>query len=1465
VPSDVYSASGTWPCPIGVSTVTVTGFGEGANGSSGSSGSQSGAGGGGGEQSSQTFTCTGGNNYSHIIGSGNSGTNTSVTLDNGTLIAHAGTAGSGTSGGSGGTGSSNTTHEDGGAGGSGVSGASHSGGGGGSTGGTSSAGNAGTSGSLGGGAGSAPTGGFAGGAGAGLTGQAGSAPGGGGGGGGNNFSSSSAGGAGQHGQLTYTYTFSNTSSGGFGLKKLGTGGTVIEIYASTGNFAFKKLSFGGMASQPGGIIRSKKLSFGGSVTVVNPPVSGTGSFGFKKLSAGGVIDPYIFPFPQVILQLKVELLLNGTWTDISDFVYQRNNIEIQRGKPDEQQNITPSSMDLTLNNRDGRFSPTKTDGAYYPYIGRNTQIRTSVVNSSSIVVTTTTPDAIFPLLDEAGNPMQDEGLGVMGAEGDDIVYDEANGFIDDESSVEVDAEDGDIQAVPVTTRTFNSYNGYRYWGEVSEWPPKWDPTGQDISVDVVASGVLRRFAQGSLIGSALRRYYKSLVGGPLEASAVWPAEDGGSSSIIGSLLSGGNAMELTGTPSFASDSAFGGSDPIAGLDSSSWHGETGSDSDPPGTGGITQDTPGAYHWTCPPGVAVVQVTRLVGSGAGGGYPGTASGTSTPGGGGGGGGGEQSIDLTLAVTANSVYSYTIPPGGAAAGADGQGGGDGAAATFTGDTHTVMANGGHGGQPGNASGAGSGGSGGSGSSDPTHHNGGAGGNGAVSTTSYQTQGLGGGSGGTGGGSGGNAGQATDVWTSPLTGTVDVEAVGGGGGGEGGGSGSAGYGGGGGGGGGYATGSIDVTLGSNYTFQAGNGGNGNSSGGKGDNGQHSGVNGDTMGCFGNGGLTGSGSGSGGSGGDYTGSGGTNGASGGDSVHPGGGEMSGGGGGGGSGQDSVPGQNGGSGPSRQPGAGGGNGSGGGWGATSSGGSGATTGGTGGSYGGGGGGGGSVTNTSGRAGGGGGPGVVNWSWTVTGVPTGGGGGSSGGSSAGGNAGSSSGTGGSAPSAGGKGGNQGLNGILPGGGGGGGVPDPGDGSGLTAPGNGAAGTISFNWNGGISSPVAANIFRFLLHIDAAGSVDGAVVARLLTFGTINNIDVIYHTASGGQLEVKGYTGATTYFDKTTAFSNLNGVPIMVDVELIGNGANATWVVSAVEPGASSVLASYTGSVSTITIGNASDVYTNPDQAITDNTSVGWISVQVAAAPLLSMAPIIAGYAGELVADRLLRLCTEEGISFTLIGTNTDTPQMGPQPDAKLLDVFQACEDLDLGQLFEDRNSFGICYRTRVDMQGQNPVLTIDYAAAQLDQGMQPTSDDQYIQNDITVTRTGGSSATKTELTGPMSVMDPPNGVGDYPATPTVNAFSDAQLINLVLWMLTVGTVNDYRYPTIPINMARTEIAAIFSIAAGLDIGDFIEIVNPPSWLTNMPIQQLAFGYNETLNAYVWELAYNAVPESPYSEGDPPAW
>src|SRR5258708_3955167 len=83
------------------------------------------------------------------------------------------------------------------------------------------------------------------------------------------------------------------------------------------------------------------------------------------------------------LGITAELLINGTWTDISQYVYQRDGIHITGGAVNWGDTPTPATMTFTVNNRDGRFTPNNLSGAYYPYLVRNVQVRVLVTATSS--------------------------------------------------------------------------------------------------------------------------------------------------------------------------------------------------------------------------------------------------------------------------------------------------------------------------------------------------------------------------------------------------------------------------------------------------------------------------------------------------------------------------------------------------------------------------------------------------------------------------------------------------------------------------------------------------------------------------------------------------------------------------------------------------------------------------------------------------------------------------------------------------------------------------------------------------------------------------------------------------------------------------------------------------------------------------------------------------------------------------
>lgn len=85
-------------------------------------------------------------------------------------------------------------------------------------------------------------------------------------------------------------------------------------------------------------------------------------------------------FPQAVLGATVEVDL-GSWTDITNYVFQRDPINIRYGRPDQSSQIAPAQYTMTLNNTDGRFSLNNPAGAYYGTLLRNTPLRSSVPNS----------------------------------------------------------------------------------------------------------------------------------------------------------------------------------------------------------------------------------------------------------------------------------------------------------------------------------------------------------------------------------------------------------------------------------------------------------------------------------------------------------------------------------------------------------------------------------------------------------------------------------------------------------------------------------------------------------------------------------------------------------------------------------------------------------------------------------------------------------------------------------------------------------------------------------------------------------------------------------------------------------------------------------------------------------------------------------------------------------------------------
>ncbi|MEV7584384.1 hypothetical protein [Streptomyces erythrochromogenes] len=245
-----------------------------------------------------------------------------------------------------------------------------------------------------------------------------------------------------------------------------------------------------------------------------------------------------------------------------------------------------------------------------------------------------------------------------------------------------------------------------------------------------------------------------------------------------------------------------------------------------------------------------------------------------------------------------------------------------------------------------------------------------------------------------------------------------------------------------------------------------------------------------------------------------------------------------------------------------------------------------------------------------------------------------------------------------------------------------------------------------------------------------------------------------------------------------------------------------------------------------------------------------------------GYGGESAEGRLTRLGAEEGVEIRTLGGSTP---LGAQRPGSLLSLFGECEAADGGVLFEDRERVALVYRGRESLYTQPVALTLDYnTKGHVSPPLEPIDDDQRTRNDCTITRTGGSSARAVDETSPLSVLPPPLGVGPYDTSRTLNLRSDSQVEQIAAWDLHLGTWNEPRYPTVHINLAAAP--ELIPAVLALDIGDRIQIINPPQWLPPGPIDLLVEGYTETFgHPNSWDVLLNCSPAGPWNVaivGDP---
>jgi hypothetical protein len=408
------------------------------------------------------------------------------------------------------------------------------------------------------------------------------------------------------------------------------------------------------------------------------------------------------------------------------------------------------------------------------------------------------------------------------------------------------------------------------------------------------------------------------------------------------------------------------------------------------------------------------------------------------------------------------------------------------------------------------------------------------------------------------------------------------------------------------------------------------------------------------------------------------------------------------------------------------------------------------------------------------------------------------------------------------------------------------------------------YNGVVVSYDSVSTVGIVISVPAAGATDGSIVLRVSSTGTAARWDLRYSLAAGGSFTVLVYDAAGTLIDTLGSFTvgEVNGFPLQLEIRFQQDGSDVqlgfNWV---------NVAGDGAGSGDTLTgrtVGRLSRVQVNPngtlaDVAIGQVTVFGsYVTLSISGDPTDGLSAML-GYAGETAGTRIRRLCEEEGIEYLRVLPSYASTAMGAQQSETLVDLLQGCADADLGILFEPRGFLGLAFIGRATLYDRQPAIALDYPSHQM-AGLEPVEDDKLTRNDVTVQRTGGSSARQVLETGTLSVQAPPDGVGRYDEQVTVNVQTDAQLPDQAGWRVHLGTVDEARYPTIVMNLANpafTTNAALTGQARALDIGQRLDVTNPPAWLPPDDITQGVQGLVEELSQYEQTITANLTPDSPW--------
>lgn len=373
--------------------------------------------------------------------------------------------------------------------------------------------------------------------------------------------------------------------------------------------------------------------------------------------------------------------------------------------------------------------------------------------------------------------------------------------------------------------------------------------------------------------------------------------------------------------------------------------------------------------------------------------------------------------------------------------------------------------------------------------------------------------------------------------------------------------------------------------------------------------------------------------------------------------------------------------------------------------------------------------------------------------------------------------------------------------------------------------------------------RFVLRVPA-GTPAGATLVRVVS--------------NGGQVLTLTYSGGTLSFQGVTVITGIDDQPLHVWLAFQNSGANMEWQATARTVGA----AAFSGTAVTTIIGGSfggmQTLTFNPNLTALPDVAVGHLSVIRGLADSNEVEPFDA-WTGETAIDRVIRLVGENGLNLTT-SIVSSTAAMGPQTRTTLLALLRECEETDGGFLAEPRTDQDLQFRA-LDTLYSQAGTTLPYVENMY--GIEPVEDDQNTRNRVTVTRSGGGSATVTETAGALGTT----AVGVYDEEVTLSLATDAAALQQAGWRVHLGTTDEARWPQIAVDLAEASArpdgraprmsTGTRSALLALNLGDRVDITGLPAWLPPFSVSQLVQGYTEVITPKSYRLVFTCAPARPY--------